>query len=62
MSHEVEPALRAGPRGAGFPDNARLFLPATAFAPSQRAWVPTGVPVPVSPAVPASSHRDRDDR
>jgi len=64
----------------GFPDNARLFLPPTAFnrfavtreindgllaprfAPSQRAWVLTGVRVPVDPAVPASAGRDADDR
>ena len=64
----------------GFPNNERLFLPATAFnrfavtreindgllaprfAPSQRAWVLTGMRVPVSPAVPASAGRDSDDR
>jgi hypothetical protein len=64
----------------GFPDNTRLFLPATAFnrfavtreindgmlaprfAPSQRAWVLTGRQVGVSPAVPASTGRDSDDR
>ena len=64
----------------GFPDNARLFLPATAFnrfavtreindgllaprfAPSQRAWVLGGTRQPVSPAVPASTGRDSDDR
>jgi hypothetical protein len=64
----------------GFEDNARLFLPATAFnrfavtreindgllaprfAPSQRAWILTGTRVAVSPAVPASSNRDGDDR
>jgi hypothetical protein len=64
----------------GFADNARLYLPATAFnrfavsreindgilaprfAPSQRAWVASGVRVPVSPAVPASFGRDGDDR
>jgi hypothetical protein len=63
-----------------FIDNARLYLPATAFnrfavsreiddgilaprfAPSQRAWVLSGVRVPVSPAVPASFGRDGDDR
>jgi hypothetical protein len=32
------------------------------FAPSQRAWVLSGVRVPVSPAVPASFGRDGDDR
>ena len=64
----------------GFVDNARLYLPATAFnrfavsreindgilaprfAPSQRAWVASGVRVPVNPAVPASFGRDGDDR
>jgi hypothetical protein len=64
----------------GFADNARLFLPATAFnrfavtreindgllaprfAPSQRAWVLSGLLVPVSPAAPASAGRDADDR
>jgi len=64
----------------GFADNARLFLPPTAFdrfavsreiddgilaprfAPSQRAWVASGVRVPVVPAVPASFGRDGDDR
>jgi hypothetical protein len=64
----------------GFPDNARLFLPATSFnrfavtreindgllaprfAPSQRAWVLTGSMKSVSPAVPASTGRDGDDR
>jgi len=64
----------------GFQDNARLFLPATAFnrfavtreindgllaprfAPSQRAWVLTGLRVAVTPAVPASAGRDADDR
>jgi hypothetical protein len=64
----------------GFPDNTRLFLPATSFrrfavtrelndgylaprfAPSQRAWVLSGNAVTVSPAVPASSGRDGDDR
>jgi hypothetical protein len=63
-----------------FIDNARLYLPATAFnrfavsreindgilaprfAPSQRAWVLSGIRVPVSPAVPASFGRDGDDR
>jgi hypothetical protein len=64
----------------GFPDNERLFLPATQFnrfavtreindgllaprfAPSQRAWVLSGLVVPVSPAVPASEGEDSDDR
>jgi hypothetical protein len=64
----------------GFPDNSRLYLPATAFnrfavsreindgllaprfAPSQRAWVLSGVRVPVDPPVPASAGRDSDDR
>jgi hypothetical protein len=32
------------------------------FAPSQRAWVLSGVRVPVSPAVDASTGRDADDR
>jgi hypothetical protein len=32
------------------------------FAPSQRAWVLSGRLVPVSPAVPASTGRDSDDR
>jgi hypothetical protein len=32
------------------------------FAPSQRAWVLSGVRVPVDPAVPASFGRDGDDR
>jgi hypothetical protein len=32
------------------------------FAPSQRAWVLTGVRVSVSPTVDASSGRDADDR
>ena len=32
------------------------------FAPSQRAWVASGVRVPVVPAVPASFGRDGDDR
>ncbi len=64
----------------GFSDNARLFLPATAFnrfavtreindgllaprfAPSQRAWVLSGVQVLVSPVVEVSAGRDADDR
>jgi len=64
----------------GFADNARLFLPPTAFdrfavtreiddgllaprfAPSQRAWVLSGMRVAVQPAVPASTGRDGDDR
>jgi hypothetical protein len=64
----------------GFPDNSRLFLPATSFrrfavtreindgilaprfAPSQRAWVLTGMAATVSPAQPASEGRDGDDR
>jgi len=37
-------------------------LLAPRFAPSQRAWVLTGVRVPVDPAVPASAGRDSDDR
>jgi hypothetical protein len=37
-------------------------LLAPRFAPSQRAWVLTGVRVPVDPAVPASAGRDADDR
>jgi hypothetical protein len=37
-------------------------LLAPRFAPSQRAWVLTGVLVPVTPAVPASAGRDSDDR
>jgi hypothetical protein len=32
------------------------------FAPSQRAWVLTGAFQSVSPAVPASTQRDADDR
>jgi hypothetical protein len=32
------------------------------FAPSQRAWVLSGLVVPVSPAVPASEGEDSDDR
>ena len=32
------------------------------FAPSQRAWLLTGLLVPVSPVVPASQGRDSDDR
>jgi hypothetical protein len=64
----------------GFPNNERLYLPATVFnrfavtreindgslaprfSPSQRAWVLSGVMVPVSPAVDASTGRDADDR
>ncbi len=37
-------------------------LLAPRFAPSQRAWVLSGVQVPVSPAVPASQGEDADDR
>ena len=37
-------------------------LLAPRFAPSQRAWILTGMRVPVSPAVPASAGRDSDDR
>jgi hypothetical protein len=37
-------------------------LLAPRFAPSQKAWVLSGVVVPVSPAVPASTGRDADDR
>jgi hypothetical protein len=37
-------------------------LLAPRFAPSQRAWVLSGVRVPVAPAVPASTGRDADDR
>jgi hypothetical protein len=37
-------------------------LLAPRFAPSQKAWVLSGVLVPVSPAVPASAGRDSDDR
>ena len=37
-------------------------LLAPRFAPSQRAWVLTGVRVPVDPPVPASDGRDSDDR
>jgi ABC-type transport system substrate-binding protein len=37
-------------------------LLAPRFAPSQRAWVLTGVRVPVSPTVDASTGRDADDR
>ena len=37
-------------------------LLAPRFAPSQRAWVLSGVRVPVSPAVAASTGRDADDR
>jgi hypothetical protein len=37
-------------------------LLAPRFAPSQRAWVLSGVRVPVDPSVPASTNRDADDR
>jgi hypothetical protein len=37
-------------------------LLAPRFAPSQRAWVLTGVLVPVTPSVDASAGRDSDDR
>jgi hypothetical protein len=37
-------------------------LLAPRFAPSQRAWVLTGVLVPVTPAVSASAGEDADDR
>jgi hypothetical protein len=37
-------------------------LLAPRFAPSQKAWVLSGTLVPVSPAVPASTGRDGDDR
>ncbi len=37
-------------------------LLAPRFAPSQRAWILTGTRVPVSPAAPASTGRDADDR
>jgi hypothetical protein len=37
-------------------------LLAPRFAPSQRAWVLSGVRVPVAPAAPASTGRDADDR
>ena len=37
-------------------------LLAPRFAPSQRAWVLTGVRVPISPTVDASTGRDADDR
>jgi len=37
-------------------------LLAPRFAPSQRAWILTGTRVAVSPAVPASTGRDADDR
>jgi hypothetical protein len=37
-------------------------LLAPRFAPSQRAWVLSGVRVPVSPSRPASTGRDGDDR
>jgi hypothetical protein len=64
----------------GFPNNERLFIPATQFnrfavtreindgllaprfAPSQKAWVLSGTLVPVTPAAPASTGRDSDDR
>ena len=64
----------------GFPDNTRLFIPATLFnrfavtreindgllaprfAPSQKAWVMSGVLIRVNPAVPASEGEDSDDR
>ncbi len=64
----------------GFPNNERLFIPATQFnrfaitreindgllaprfAPSQTAWVMSGVLVPVRPSVPASEDEDSDDR
>jgi hypothetical protein len=58
----------------GFTDNSRLYLPPTAFnrfavtreindprfAPSQRAWVLSGVRVPVVPAVPARHDRTKE--
>ena len=37
-------------------------LLAPRFAPSQRAWVLSGVQVPVNPPVDASAGRDADDR
>ena len=37
-------------------------LLAPRFAPSQAAWVLSGVRVPVDPSVPASANRDADDR
>ena len=37
-------------------------LLAPRFAPSQRAWVLSGMLVPVTPAIPASAGRDSDDR
>jgi hypothetical protein len=37
-------------------------LLAPRFSPSQRAWIITGVLVPVQPAVAASAGRDGDDR
>ncbi len=64
----------------GFPDNERLFIPATKFnrfavtreindgllaprfAPSQKAWVLSGIIHPVNPSVPASTGEDSDDR
>ena len=64
----------------GFPNNERLFIPATQFnrfavtreindgllaprfAPSQKAWVLSGMLAPVSPSVPASEDEDSDDR
>jgi hypothetical protein len=64
----------------GFPDNERLFIPATQFdrfavtreindgllaprfAPSQKAWVLSGIIAAVNPSVPASEGEDGDDR
>src|SRR5437899_2895697 len=64
----------------GFPNNERLFIPATQFdrfavtreisdgllaprfAPSQKAWVMSGLLVRVNPTVPASEGEDSDDR
>ena len=37
-------------------------LLAPRFAPSQKAWVLSGIIVPVNPSVPASSGEDGDDR
>jgi len=37
-------------------------LLAPRFAPSQRAWVLTGIQTPVTPSVNASAGRDADDR
>ena len=37
-------------------------LLAPRFAPSQRAWVLSGIQVPVNPSVNASTGRDADDR